>query len=1168
MTELYTKTQHNNRLLPGIVARPAFVLALLMAIMCCRPAAHAFDLSVYAEKSKLASGTWVKVAVTGGGMHCIPESTLRSWGFSDPSKVKVYGYGARRLPEQLNETYADDLPQTPSEAVAGKGIYFYAEGPVTWTLQTYEYYRPAQNPFTTTGYYFLSDSDSAPRLVPEKSGFPNTTETAATMFYDRVFHEVEKVSPGEAGHQLLGEDFRYTPTQNFSFSLPDLVEGEPTRLLVSFMGLSRTGASSLTFTANGQTLPTAVTDNIPRSDDKYRHAVEAVVKKEIDLTGNSLNLGITFKTNATVSLANLNYISVNYPRRLRLPSSKRLTFYLTSDSRDRYGRLSGASSSTRIWDVTQPLAITRVDAAVNGGEAVWESSYAGSARTYVAWEPDGEFPAPTYVENVSNQNLHGKSTPEMVIFTPGEWRAQAERLAKFHREDPNGKLDVLVLTPQQIYNEFSSGVPDAQAFRKLLKMFYDRGNAGDGKKLRYAMFFSRPTYDNRRLTQKVQSLGGYPMLPAWFTDRGLHDNDSYTSDDIFSFLEDGSGATTSRDVLCIAVGRIPATSPTEAKNAVDKILNYVNRSPRGIWKNTFILTADDGDNAQHMKQAEALAGWIEGNSPDADGFIKKVYIDEYELVGGKYPEARSKFYRYLDEGALWWSFQGHADPASLTAEGLVTYTDLNQLYLKHWPVVYAATCDFMRWDSSVTSGAEILFKNPSGGVIAAISAVRPVYITENGILSEAFGRQVLSRDENGMINTIGEIYRRAKNDYRDKQGDITPNDNKLRYVLLGDPAMRMAMPSYKVVLDEIAGKPVEPVETAEEPAQLMARQQTTVSGRIVDVSGTQLSDFNGVVSLTLYDAQFSTTTLGHSEGDKEGKPLTFDQQGGRLFVGNATVKGGAFTVKVVMPAEVADNYRPAAFNMYAYAEDGREASGICRDFYVYGTDPDALPDTEAPVIESIYLNHPSFSNGQEVNPSPMLIATVTDDRAMNMSSAGVGHQMAAYLDGGDKTYDDVSDYFTPFSDGTPGGSIAYPIENLAPGNHSLRLRVWDTGPNSTEATIEFVVSKSIAPTLYDVYTDVNPVSTQANFYISHDRPDRNLTVTIEVFDLMGRPLWQATETGRSDMFTSMPITWDLLDSGGRRVPRGIYLYRATISDDDSGEKTSTASRKLAVRGLN
>ena len=172
--------------------------------------------------------------------------------------------------------------------------------------------------------------------------------------------------------------------------------------------------------------------------------------------------------------------------------------------------------------------------------------------------------------------------------------------------------------------------------------------------------------------------------------------------------------------------------------------------------------------------------------------------------------------------------------------------------------------------------------------------------------------------------------------------------------------------------------------------------------------------------------------------------------------------------------------------------------------------------------------------------------------------------MALYLDGGDRSYTDISDFFVPFADGTPGGTINYPLSNLAPGYHSLRLRVWDTGPNSAEATVNFSVQQEVPPVIYDVYTDCNPASERANFYISHDRPDLTMTVTVEVFDLMGRPIWQKTQTARSDMFTTMPITWDLLDSGGRRVQRGIYLYRATVSDSDSGEKTATASRRLAV----
>lgn len=75
----------------------------------------AFNTDVYATRSALADGRWVKIAVDRSGMHRISESTLRSWGFSDPSKVKVYGYGGAPIGDALAErTYIDDVPQAPS----------------------------------------------------------------------------------------------------------------------------------------------------------------------------------------------------------------------------------------------------------------------------------------------------------------------------------------------------------------------------------------------------------------------------------------------------------------------------------------------------------------------------------------------------------------------------------------------------------------------------------------------------------------------------------------------------------------------------------------------------------------------------------------------------------------------------------------------------------------------------------------------------------------------------------------------------------------------------------------------------------------------------------------------------------------------------------------------
>lgn len=1155
MTKLYTFIYNLFTLNKAIATLTLLLLTSVFNVV-------ALPLTQYAQDSRLSAGRWVKISVAASGMHAIPESTLRSWGFTNPTNVKIYGYGAQRVTEVLNETFIDDLPQTPSEWVDGKGLYFYADGPTSWKESTSGYFKPVQNPFTLLGYYFLSDNGDDERLTPSKSGKQANAAECVTTFYDRTFHELEQNSAGEAGFMLLGEDFKFNPTQTFNFTLTDAVKDASAKMEISFACKS-SSATILEISANGTALAYTASDRIAQvtSGDKYSHGVEGITRKTFAIGNNKLAIQLSHKTSSTVSMANLNYISISYLRELTLPSTKNLTFYLTSATSDRLACLSGASDATRIWDVTNSRSINAINATEAEQKIAWESSYTNSSRTYAAWEPNGTFPKPLFVEIVANQNLHSKATPEMVIFTPGEWRSQAERLAEYHRNNAVEPLDVIVLTPQQVYNEFSSGAPDAQAFRKLLKMFYDRGNASaESKKLKYALFFSRPTYDPRCLTQKVKALK-YPMLAPWCTDEGMHDNTSYNSDDIFGFLEDNSGQNLSRDQLSIAVGRIPAVSESSAKNSVDKILYYTSRAPKNSWKNTVVVLADDGDKATHMIQADSLcANMLAASVNGSDVFIKKVYIDEFNLIGGNYPDARTLLYRDLDEGAMWWTYIGHANTTSLTAEGILTFQDINNLYLRHWPVLYAATCDFLRWDSAATSGAELLFNTVNGGVIAAYSATRPVYISENGSLTKAVGNYALKRDANGKTLTIGEIYRQSKN-------SLTTNSNKLRYVLMGDPAMRMAMPEYRIVLDEVAGTPVTDINSDNEPATLMARQQTTVKGHVTDGLGNLVNDFHGVVNVTLYDAEKSIVTKGNSDSEKEGAEYPFQQHGERLFVGNDSIIAGHFTLNVTMPAEVADNYTPATFNLYASATDGREAAGVCRNLYVYGTDETALPDTIAPRINAIYMNHPSFVNGQKVNPSPMLLANVTDDRAINLSTSGIGHQMTLELDGGAKVLTDVANYFTPFTNGTPGGTIAYPLEDLAEGAHTLKLKVWDTAPNSAEATVNFIVAKDIAPVLYEVYTDANPASTAANFYITHDRPDRNVTVTVEVFNLMGRRVWTGSESGRSEMFTSMPLTWNLLDEGGRRVPRGIYIYRATISDADSGEKNATASRKLAVTGM-
>lgn len=1126
-----------------------FRITISLIIALAAVTASALDLSHYASESVLSQGHWVKISVAESGLYRIPASTLRKWGFSDPSKVRVHGYGGQRIDDALTAAnYIDDLPAVNISVSADGSIVFYGVGPHKW--DNGDVSTRQSNPYSTVGYYFLCESGAE---IPAmgKTGQPGSNAQSCT-FTERIQHEQDLVSPGEGGVMLVGEDFRYTPSRTFRFDLPDL--NGRVNIMVSFVATTFGAPSRLSFTANGTPLESNSTDVIGASDASSEvYGTETRTVHNLGEISGPLELTISHSASTVVHNAWLNFIAVNYDRSLRM-TDKALTF--STDTREL--RLADASGWVRIWDVTDPLDIREVDYELEGNDALWTATQ-GGRRDYAAWADGSRLPEPTLVGTVANQNLHSAECPDMVIFTHPAWRSQAERIAELHRGAPDN-LSVIVADAEEVYNEFSSGAPDVSGLRKYLKMLYDRGSA-EGSPLRYVLLMGRMTYDERHLTAGVKSLGA-PTLPAWQQrdeKLSLKAELGYATDDFLAMLEDDSGTRLGADKLSVAVGRMPVTSSASAKVMTDKIIDYARRPPAGAWKNRVMALADDLDGGVHYKQTEWFMNGIERQS-DNPYLLEKVYLPAFEKSNGVYQSAREKMYRTLNDGVAWWTFIGHATNHSWTADGMLTYSDINNMYLRHLPFIYAATCNFLRWDSNTQSGGEILMNERNGGVIGMISATRPVYITYNGYFSYAMGAELSRRDSAGRLQRIGEIYRRAKNNIRaiDDNGSVgisvLNNENRLRYVLMGDPALRLATPDNLVAIESVNGVSVDGPDQIVIPA----RGMPVIKGVVTGPDGAVLSDFNGTLLLDLYDATKSTTL----DDDDYEKMHPFDEHGEKLFSGSCRVVNGEFMLTVAMPSDITDNFREATIALYAYSDDSMvEASGIDRNCYVYGFDEEAAEDNESPVIELLAINHPTFRDGDQVNSDPMVIASISDNVGINLSMAGIGRQMSIMIDD-KRSYNDVPYYFTPASDGSPAGTVAYPLEGLTEGDHTLRFRVFDTNGNSSTKTINFVVRDGLSPTVFDIYSDANPATTEANFYLAHNRPEGMLTVTVSVYNLLGHKLWEQTSTARSDMYISSPVTWDLTDGTGRRVPRGIYLYRATVTAD--GENYSTASRKIAV----
>lgn len=1128
-------------------------MAVALAVVCVASSV-ALDRSHYASSSALSSGRWVKVRVSGTGMHRVSASQLKSMGFKDASKVNVYGYGGNIISSALTAAQPDDLPMQPVVRLSDGGIVFYGVGTVAEYIDDKGRISHEQNYFSTASYYYLSDRETD-KTTPE------AIEPSGTVSGDiidavpvMVVHERELEAAGPSGRILLGEDFRSVTKQNFSLEIPGRKAETPVELTVRMGAKSAGGTNVYSVTANSAHAGDVNISGLRGSYSEV-HSVLDSLKTTVTPLDNSekLDIEIAYTPSGAqvVYMSRLDFIKVTYTRSLHFANNE-IAFPYASRNGGETLRITGGDATTQLWDVTDAAAPRRINV-TPGSDGSLQFNALPGARKYIAFTPAGVTDEVSGAVQVRNQDLHALETPDMVIISPEQFMNQALRIAQMHSDDDG--MDVVVLKPEDVYNEFSSGSPDASAFRKLLKMWYDR----DPGKIKYCLLMGRATYDNRQLTATVKN-AGYPRLPIWQSVNSSSETSSFCSDNFIGMLDDCERLAMGTAKVRVAVGRMPVKNASEATQAVDKLINYVESSDLGSWRNQVMVIADDADGGDHLRQAQKVITAMEGQGNGENFMYERLYLDSYPLgtasTSKSYPDARKRMFKILNDGVGFIDFIGHGNPTSLTHENLLTYTDVTSMTNKRLPIMLAATCEFMRFDSDNISAAEIMWLNNKGGTIAFIAANRKVYITQNGMFNEAIGKNFFRRDAEGHARRLGDVYIGGLNDYP------ATDDNRHRYALMGDPALKIVSPELCVAIDEIDGVALADIHDAGDYPVLTARSKVKVKGRVTDADGALLADFNGRVVPTVFDAEQAITTYGHpSVGEDDGKVMTYNDRKNRLFTGSFAVKGGLWEATVIIPEEIDNNYSPALLNMYAYSDDLREANGATTQFYVYGYAEDSEDrDTTDPEILGIGLNSYMFRDGGIVNSSPLFVAKVRDDSGINISSSGIGKQMTLIVDGR-RIYEDLVDQFTPDPDDYLAGEVQYTIPTLEDGDHQLMFTVWDNAGNNTSRTLDFKVKSEMQPSV-NVYTDASPATAGVTFYVAPDLPLEGTHCHIGVYDLSGRMIWDAQAVDSGNPATPMQARWDLTDRGGARVARGIYIYRCTVTDGKGGE--TVVAKKLAV----
>ncbi|MBL7924292.1 MAG: type IX secretion system sortase PorU [Bacteroidia bacterium] len=1130
----------------------------------------------FASNSVLASGTWFKIGVTRDGIYKVDHEMLIEMGM-DPAalslqKIRLFGNGGGLLPLLNSSPRKDDLQECAIEVVDAnnngdfdKGDYFlfYGQGPDRWIYQTSEkQYIHQKNIFSDTTYYFLSSdlNGASKRIAAQPSLAPLGNEQAVTTFTDYAFHEEDQRNFIKSGRRWYGEIFDVVLNQKFNFSFPNLVPG-PVKIKSSVAARTSTSfgsSSSFRVSHNNTTIFTHAVANVGVSytDDFAR---TSLINGSFNAAASDFTIDYTFQPYNATATGWLDFIALNATRALSLQGNE--LFFRDLDTNNlgvnRRYTITNAKTNLRLWSLRDHNAVSNQQFSFSNGQIEFIQMLAPGEVTEYCLFSENAFRTPFLFGRIANQDLHGSPAAEYLIITHENFLPEAERLAAFHRDQDN--LSSIVVSSRQVFNEFSSGAQDVAAIRDFVRMFYERASSA-AELPKYVLLIGDGSYD-----PKYRIGGNTNYIPCFQSDNSVSLLVSYTSDDFFGLLDANEGTLNGPELMDAGVGRLPVRTLEEAREMVDKIITYstagtitdqtfcagTNSTRLGDWRNMLCFVSDDQDRNLHQRQSERIAAIVQQNQPVYN--IDKINSDAYQQIstpgGQRYPDVNDAISKRVEKGALLMNYTGHGGELGWAAESILNNDMINSWRnLNNMPAFVTATCEFSRYDDPQrTSAGEFVLLNESGGGICLFTTVRLTFAIDNELINTDMMHHFFT-PINGLMPRTGDIQRLSKRD----------NPSNRNVTLLGDPALLLAYPKYKVqtVSIEESGSGVA-LDT------MSALSRVTVKGKVTDASGSTLSGFNGVVYPTIYDKSSKIyNVVNDVTGNDISIPDSFNLRKNILYKGKASVKNGEFSCSFIVPKDISFQYGTGRLSYYAHNGE-EDAQGYNESFYIGGSSNNALQDQAGPQIR-LFMNDENFIYGSMTNAAPSIYAILFDSSGINTVGNGIGHDITAQIDGKPQQLYVLNDYYESDLDSYQKGRVLFPLDELAEGLHTVTFKAWDINNNSSEATTEFVVSSSAGLALNRVLNYPNPFTTKTQFMFEHNRPCTGMAIQVQIYTVSGKLVKTIDAYQVCEGFRNTAVEWDGKDDFGDQLARGVYLYRLRIRTAE-GETAQKMERLVLLR---
>lgn len=673
-------------------------------------------------QSELAGRDAVKITVRKDGWYRVSREQLTAAGFNSYSRTNTWQLFAGGEEQAIKVN----------------------------TDSSIEFYGKALNTNSTDGrvYWLIGGGSKQARRVEARGDAGISLDAPSTFMQtvelrDRILRFSALLNGDE--DNFFGPGIANNVETEQSFLLTDFNENsnESVTVEVGVQGVTWQ-EHSIEVRFNGEVIGTIDSEGRQRPSRSFNVPVSRLIRGKNTVSLISLNGSSDFNL--------VDFARITYPRRAKAVNNQ-LTFGTKAGQPTRIDGFT--TNQLRVVDVTNPstpfeIYVDPQQGSDNSYYFTLSSGFGG--RKVMAFAAGQESATAEVVAN-SASNLKSVDNAANFLIVTHKSLANAAQVLREYRQRQG--MNTIVVDMEDVYDEFSFGVHDANALKAFLRYAVTEWNGKPG----YILLFGDASYDPRNY------LGGggeaIDLVPTMIVETDFLET---ASDESLADI-DGDG------IAEASMGRLPVRNANEATLVVNKLISYETTKIGTPGERGGVIVSDSSGGEDFRGKSQQVRAMMPLNMQVQ--FINRSDADVNTV--------RERIIGAFNSGPAIVNFMGHGSAMIWTNANLFSSASASNLQNgSRLPVAVLMTCLNGSFAERNDGLAESLIKAQNGGAVAVWASTGLANPEEQFLANQYFYHVLFSNE--GIL--LSDAVREAKRATQDK-------NFRRSWVFLGDPTSRL-----------------------------------------------------------------------------------------------------------------------------------------------------------------------------------------------------------------------------------------------------------------------------------------------------------------------------------------------------------------------------------------